>query len=848
VPDAVPERLRDALADRYEIERELGRGGMAIVYLARDLQHERPVAIKVLLPDLSSVLGPERFRREIQVASALSHPNILAIFDSGEAAGSLYYTMPFISGESLRSRLDRERQLSVPEALRITSEVALALELAHKNGVVHRDIKPENILLGENGEAIVADFGIARAVSSAGDERLTKTGLTLGTPTYMSPEQATAERDIDGRSDIYALGCMLYEMLAGTPPFTGPNAQAITARHLMDEVPSLMTIRRTVPEYVEQSIRVAMAKAPADRFATGGEFARALADSTGEMVIKYTASMSLPRLSGAQRGYGRRLQGRSMRLALVLLPLLLIGGGLATWRLGFTEASGSVGGAGLAAPGRMAVLYLADQTGGEFEYIADGLTEALIEELGRVDGLEVISANGVIPFRGTSDAAEAARKLQVDLAVAGKVERHGDSLRVTMRLIDTRRDAQPIDSAVITVSTADMLVASEQATVRAANLIRRRIGAQVSMAQRRLSTRSADAFTLVQRAELRRKSAATKLEQNDRAGWESELAAADSLLAAAEQQDPRWVDPIIQRARIAHERAARADDRALMMRWTETGIAHADRAVALDVKSSGAYEVRGTLRYRLSLLEPNASAAQRLFSGASADLTEATRIDQRNASAWFWLSSVHAAESDYVQSAIAAQNAYNADRYLQRAPDILRQLFATAYSMEQHTNAKRYCEEGVQRFPDNPYFFECQLWMMTTRADSADPARARRLIAELERYKSGADWELARRETQMILAAVMVRAGRGNRAMLDSARALLVDARGNASIDPTGMLLGREAFVRTLMGDNDAAIDLLQRYIMANPAAREEFGRDNDWWWRGLQNDPRFARLTGSGG
>ncbi|MBK5188280.1 MAG: serine/threonine protein kinase, partial [Gemmatimonadaceae bacterium] len=217
------DRLTTALAGRYEIVRELGRGGMATVYLANDLKHNREVAIKVLLPDLGMALGPERFRREIQLATKISHPHILALYDSGETPDHLlYYVMPFIPGESLRARLDRDRQLSVDDAVQITIEVASALDYAHRNGIIHRDIKPENILL-DDGHAIVADFGIAHAISAMGEEKLTQTGITLGTPTYMSPEQAMGEKDIDGRSDVYALGCVLYEMIAGTPPFVGPT-------------------------------------------------------------------------------------------------------------------------------------------------------------------------------------------------------------------------------------------------------------------------------------------------------------------------------------------------------------------------------------------------------------------------------------------------------------------------------------------------------------------------------------------------------------------------------------------------------------------------------------------------
>jgi tRNA A-37 threonylcarbamoyl transferase component Bud32 len=265
-----------ALADRYRIERELGQGGMATVYLAHDLRHERKVAIKVLRPDLAAVIGAERFVREIRTIAALQHPHILGLIDSGELQGTAYYVMPFVEGESLRDRLAREKQLPVADAVRIATEVASALDYAHRHGVIHRDIKPENILL-HDGQALVADFGIALAMTQAGGTRMTETGMSLGTPHYMSPEQAMGEREITARSDVYALGAVTYEMLSGEPPFTGPTAQAIVAKVMTDEPRPLTIHRKTVPPHVEAAVLTALAKLPADRFDTAKQFAEALA-------------------------------------------------------------------------------------------------------------------------------------------------------------------------------------------------------------------------------------------------------------------------------------------------------------------------------------------------------------------------------------------------------------------------------------------------------------------------------------------------------------------------------------------------------------------------------------------
>jgi serine/threonine-protein kinase len=303
--------LQTALADRYQLERELGRGGMATVYLARELKHPRRIAIKVLRPELVGYLTRERFLREIRISSEFSHPHILPLLDSGivpptgDFPALPFYTMPFVEGESLRDRLGRERQLPLEDALEIARDVAIALGYAHAHGVIHRDIKPENILLS-GGHAVVADFGIARAVQEAVDpEALTSAGLVVGTPAYMSPEQAGGESNLDGRSDQYSLACVLYEMLGGSPPFTGPSAQAVLARHRLDPPPPLHSIRPTIPVSVEQAVLRALSKLPADRFATAEQFADALH----------------ARLSGESAGEGAPTRwpgGRALLLGVVL--------------------------------------------------------------------------------------------------------------------------------------------------------------------------------------------------------------------------------------------------------------------------------------------------------------------------------------------------------------------------------------------------------------------------------------------------------------------------------------------------------------------------------------------------
>ena len=412
------ERLTAALAERYRVERELGRGGMATVYLAEDLKHHRQVALKVLKRELAAALGPERFLREIEIAARLTHPHIVPLYDSGEADGLLYYVMPFVEGESLRDRLERQKQLSLHETVEITRAVADALSYAHSMGIVHRDIKPENILF-EAGHAVVTDFGIARAITEAGGEHLTETGIAVGTPAYMSPEQAAGARELDARSDIYALGCVFYELLAGQPPFTGPSAQAVLARHSLDPVPRLRTVRETVPEALEAVVLRALAKVPADRFATAREFAEALEESA-----------RVAEVTGPLRSIRRR---RAIPLAVaVAIAVVGVGGWWALARPG-------------AERGRiesLAVLPLKNLMGDpEQEYFVEGMHEALITELSRISALKVISRTSTMRYRDTDKPLpQVARELNVDGVIEGSVLREGDRVRITVQLIEGRSD------------------------------------------------------------------------------------------------------------------------------------------------------------------------------------------------------------------------------------------------------------------------------------------------------------------------------------------------------------------------------------------------------------------------
>ncbi len=407
------ERLQTSLASHYRIERELGAGGMAVVFLAEDLRHRRQVALKVLRPELAAEIGPERFLREIETAARLTHPHILPLHDSGEASGFLFYVMPYVEGESLRGRLTREKQLPLDDALQIAREVADALGYAHSHDVVHRDIKPENILL-QSGHAVVADFGIARAITAAGGGTRTATGLALGTPAYMSPEQAAGSRDLDGRSDLYSLGCVLYEMLAGQPPFTGPSVESLVHQHLTVEPHPVTALRSAVPAPVSQALTKALAKTSADRFSTAAEFAAALAASG------YKAALAPRRRSLASLAL---LAGVAALVGLVALGSML-------WLRSRPPA----------VPRSLLVLPFKNLTGDPgLEYLCEGLAAEILSDLVRVPRLNVVSQTTAWSFRKSEKGITAiAKELGVHAILEGAIQRRGGMLRLDAQLVDGR--------------------------------------------------------------------------------------------------------------------------------------------------------------------------------------------------------------------------------------------------------------------------------------------------------------------------------------------------------------------------------------------------------------------------
>jgi len=478
----VPEKVREALADRYTIERELGRGGMGVVYLARDLRHDRPVALKILLPDLAAKSGAERFQREIRFAARLQHPHILTVLDSGRAgpydAGVeyLWYTMPFVQGESLRDRLVRERRLPLDDGLRIAREAARGLDYAHQQGVIHRDVKPENILLTRDGTTLVADFGIARATGAT--DGLTASGALIGTAAYMSPEQ-TDDEEVDARSDLYSLATVLYEMLAGEPPFTGRSVHAIVAKRISEPQPRIRAAREDVPAAVDEAVRKALSPAPADRFASVAEFVEAL-KAEGTTATAGATGHSPPTAASIRR---------VARTAVGIGAVLLLGvGGFFAWRRTHP------------APGRpetgtrvVAVLPFENLGDSADAYFADGVADEIRTKLAQVGGLEVIARGSSLEYRRTTERPTAiAHELGADYLLTGTVRWEkaagGSRVRVTPELVDARsgqaarsRWVQQFDASLTDVFQVQADIATKVADalgVALADSARRVLGAK----------------------------------------------------------------------------------------------------------------------------------------------------------------------------------------------------------------------------------------------------------------------------------------------------------------------------------------------------------------------------------
>ena len=804
--DELRPRLAAGLAGRYTVEREIGRGGMSVVFLAYDLRLERRVAIKVLRPELSAALGTERFLREIKVAASLKHPYILKLHDYGEAAGLLFYVMPFVEDNSLRQRLARERRLPVVDAVQIAQEVAEALDHAHRHNIIHRDIKPENILF-EEGHALVADFGIARAISEAG-ARETSPGIVLGTVDYMSPEQEQGRPDLDGRTDVYSLGLVLYEMLVGEPPGPDHGVDSLTGR------------RQDVPVGVVRVLRGALARDPQGRFATAGAFAEALS--------------GLIRRSGPiDQATRRRWWIAAGAVGVAAVAAIL-------WGVGRSEKHPPLD------PTHIAVLYFDDLSpGGRLAHVANGITYDLIEALARVPALRVISPDGVKPFRGHSVTPDSiARALGVGTIVAGSISSSQDRLRVAFRLVDPTTGAL-ISSKTFERPQGELFALQDTLTAEVSGALRELLGEEINTRSSRAGTQNERAWELLQRAvEIR-----DEVMLGSGSGSPAErLLLADSLAAHAEREDPRWSEPIVLRGWLDYQLAS-VPWRGSPIRgiaggvttqeWLRRARAHADRALALQPNDPAALELRGTVLYRTWFVQDRTESNGVSLNDAERDLRAAAQSPSRvQARAWGLLSAALQLQGNNEQALEAAKEAYAADAFLTNANEIVARLFYASFQLERYRDAVRWCDTGSRRFPTAWLFVHCKLTLLAWAPDERPSVPlAWSLVADVEHIEPAQERSWAEPRSRMMAAVVIARAG-----LADSAEHVIRAARTSAPDDPE--LLYLEALARVRLNQADSAVQLLAKLLQGAPDFRPLLRRDVQL--RALAGHPGFQRLVGT--
>ncbi len=787
------DRLKEALADRYQLEGELGRGGMAAVYLAHDLKHDRKVALKVLHPELAATLGPERFQREIRTTARLQHPHILPVLDSGQVAGQVWYTMPFVEGESLRDRLRRECQLPIDDALQIAREVADALRYAHSQGIIHRDIKPENILLS-HGHALVADFGVARGLQSAGGEQLTQTGSSVGTPAYMSPEQAMGDAAIDGRSDLYSLGCVLYEMLTGEAPYIGPSAQAITAKRLLDPVPSARRLRETVPPSVDQALQTLLAKAPADRFPTAEAFARALT----------TTLRGGPQATAAEVGE-RSGTHRSRAPAIFGVMLLFTALGAVVWYRFHVTAWRSALTTNVAGPRRLAVLPFDNLGDSADAYFADGITDAVRDKLTSIAGLEVIASTSSGRYRHTTEPPRRiGEELGVRYLLVGKVrwaKQSGSASRVQVRpeLIDATTGTERWGDAYDAALTDVFRLQADLATKVAAAL-RLRLAPSTEHIVATSSTADPTAYNLY----LKGRYYSYKNTRPDR-----------------ERAVRYFREAIQQDSSFALAYAGLSDGLAFLTDFLPTNEiapvreqarAAALRAVALDSTLADAYVSLADIQYWFDWD----------WAAASESLRRALAFNPNNALAHRWLVDILTIFQRHAEAIAEAQRAENLDPI----NPLMISGTVVAYTMaRQYDHAMEAVTRLLELDPNSP---AARSWLGLLQLEQGRQSVALATLKEVAGQANG--------DVRAILPLAYCRAVLGQR---EEARRLL--RRSEQMVEGRPVLSNQFAAVYAALGERDSAFSWLDRgFRVHDPGVML---LSSDPFFDVLRNDRRFSEL-----
>jgi len=791
---------RAALASRYEIFEVVGEGANAFVLRGRERSRGRDVALKILKPELAQTLARTRFQNEIARIAKLMHPCILPVLDSGEVGDTLFYTMPLVQGESLRVRLTAAGPLPLDEVLRIGIDLCDALAYAHARGIVHRDLKPENVLMA-GSRAILADFGhaaVTKAALGANDPRLTSEGMVIGTPAYLSPEQAAGGAEPTPRSDLYSLGCVLFELLTAQTPFTGASAQSLFAKHISAPVPSLTHDRPGLPDEIERLVRRLLSKSPADRPAsadeTRGELARILA-------------------RGEKPGRPSRYLSRSMLAWVAGASVVMV---LATWLLASMDRDGKAIPARPTDLTQIAVAPFDDLTpSSAYGWLAHGLSIELIEALSTVQALEVRSFEAVRAARLANVTLDSLRRaLRVGTLVSGGLERLGNRLRLSVQITDlnTSNTIGRTVHAEADSGRADSLRFAMVARVAAE--LRSALGTRLTELrgpERRLPSRSWEAYRRAERLRLR--------VADDIANGRGRVAlgamdAADSSYEIAIATAPGWQAPLIGRGWLYEYRARFISDTTRnvctdeCIAWRRRAIALAQRVSASRRDTIDAMELRGTVRLQLSRAPALGDSAETLVASAERDLTGVTSTDPQRARSWIALSTLYSRAGEWQRSVDALQRAEEADPWLAMAPEVLERSLTDHRAIGALDEAARRCELGLARYPERVNFHQCRLIMLGERGRGpSDIARAwsefERTIAAIADTSADVTWWFRR----AMVAAVIARSG-----LRDSAYAVLRASRAQRpTSDPN--LLYQEAIVYSVAGDTARGVETLARYL-----------------------------------
>lgn len=792
-------RLTAVLGAHYAIERPLGRGGMAAVFLALDLRHHRRVAIKVLLPELAPALGSDRFLREIEIAAQLNHPHIVPLYDSGAADGLLYYVMPYVEGASLRHRIANQGALPIGEAIQIAREVADALAYAHELGVVHRDIKPENILLTHH-HATVADFGVARALHATwGHGPSTTGGLALGTPHYMSPEQAESLPSVDHRTDIYALGCTLFEMLTGRPPYAGAGSVAIIAQHFAGPVPSARASRQEVPDALDALVAQAMAKRPEDRVATAAAFSAAL-----------EALAPPSRDSGASAATNPH---RTAWWAAAALVALLGGAGLIRWATRGRTPSPDAPRSTLTV-----VVRPFEDRGADVASMATLLTERLTGRLMSITSLHVAASTAVAGLRDAPLDTLRAR-FAPDRFVVGWLDPQGrDSVRVTVQVVDPASGRGLFDSSF---AVGRSRPGTDSASARLSLIVRHALWGEMEREQRHVRVRSAAAWALVERAGAIADDAQAAAQfRLDQRVFRS-LDVADSLLGEAERLDHGSDLIPVERARVAERRAfvteyfqqvlpAGPPPPVRAVEERRRALAQLDALIRTRGGPADAYELRGRIKLGLQ----RALQQDTLLEGAVRDFRSATELDAHRATAWKELGAAQRESGLYEDALLSVDRAFDEDDFQLYRAELLRSRFDAALRTGRYAIADTACHAWLGEAPRLQRIFDCELLLWSRTRGDVTGLRAARARADSLR-SAGDSIGLTYLIRELYVAQVAARAG-------DGASADATATRVTARLRPEwrAVLVPELAYVRLLRGDADSAAALIAEAERSAPAIR----------------------------